>query len=476
MKYRLNGNLENSLNGFIVFENKGIENLVFKKMKEKGLFSGKEGEILIYRDIEDKEKVALIGMGKEENLDLEKIRKIFFKLAKEMQKNKEDKINVYIGKVNNLCSRRIYAAALEGMIHSEYHFDKFKTTKVVNKEIEIDFKIEEEKVEKTREFLEKTVNTMEGVFLTRELVNTPSQDIYPETLANIAKEKLETLGVKVKIYEEKEIEEIGMSAFLTVARGSSNKPRLIILEYFNDESSNEKIALVGKGVTFDTGGYSIKTNDGMKTMFCDMGGAGTVIGTLYALAKNNVKTNVYGVIAACENSISGNAYKPGDIINSLAGKTIEIVNTDAEGRLTLADALYYSATVLKADKIIDLATLTGACVVALAEYCTAAITNNQEFLNELLEASKKSGENIWQLPTMNEYKALNNSKVADLKNSGGRYGGTIAAGLFVGEFNDNKPWIHLDIAGTAYLSAPYSYLPLGATGVHVKTLVEYLSK
>ena len=209
-------------------------------------------------------------------------------------------------------------------------------------------------------------------------------------------------------------------------------------------------------------------------MHCDMGGAGTVIGTMYALAKNNVKTNVFGVVAACENSISGNAYKPGDVISSLAGKSIEVDNTDAEGRLTLADAIYYSHSVLKVDKIIDLATLTGACLVALAEYSTGAITNNQELFDAINKASKLAGEPIWQLPTSDEYRALNNSRVADIKNSGGRMGGTITAGLFLESFTNNVPWVHLDIAGTAYLSKAYGYLPIAATGVHIKTLVEFL--
>lgn len=477
MKYNVGlENVKNGLEAVLVYENEKVENAVFNKMNELGLFSGKEGEVVIYRDLEDKEKVALVGLGKKENISIEKVRRIFYKLAKEMQAKKEEEIKVYIPKLNDLCTRRTYAAALEGMTHAEYVFDRYKSEKVNNKEITVNFFIDPEKQERVSAYIAKMANTMEGVFFTRDLVNMPSQDLYPETLAKFAKEKLETVGVKVTVLEEEEIEKIGMKAFLSVARGSENRPRFIVMEYLNDSDSSEKLALVGKGVTYDTGGYSIKPSEGMKTMFCDMGGAGTVIGTMYALAKNNIKTNVYGVVAACENSISGNAYKPGDVIGSLAGKSIEVDNTDAEGRLTLADAVYYSSTVLKVDKIIDLATLTGACLVALNEFYTGSVTNNQELFNEVLEASKKAGEPIWQLPTSDEFRALNNSRVADIKNSGGRLGGTISAGLFIEAFVNKTPWVHLDIAGTAYLSKAYGYLPLGATGVHVKTLVEMLDK
>lgn len=474
MKYVINGKLENELKLELFFENKEINNEILKVLKERQNLKGKE--VLIYRDIENTNRFAFLGLGKEEKISLETIRKSFFNLAKEMQKLNETNITISLPKLNNLCTRRIYAAALEAFLHAEYRFDKYKSNKEEIKEFNVNFEILKEKEEVVSKFLEKTYNTMESVFFARDLVNTPAMDLYPETLANITKENLEKYGVKVTVYNEEEVKNIGMEAFLSVGKGSANKPRLIVMEYLNNENCDKKIALVGKGVTYDTGGYSIKPNDGMKTMFCDMGGAATVIATMQALAKNNVKTNVYGVVAACENAISSNAYKPGDIIGSLSGKTIEVDNTDAEGRLTLADAIYYSATTLKADKIIDLATLTGACLVALASFVTGAVTNDEAFLGEILDASKLCGEPIWQLPTSDDFRSLNKSKVADIKNSGGRMGGTITAGLFLEEFTNKTPWIHLDIAGTAFLDYAYSYLPYGATGVHVKTLVEYLSK
>ena len=439
MSFKLEEEVVDELEAILLFEEDKIENEVFEKLNKKGLFSGKEGEIVVYRDLEDKQRYVFVGLGKEKDLTLDKVRKIFFKFAKELEAKKEPEVKVYIPKLNGLCTKKTYGAAYEGILHAGYTYDRFKSKKEDEFELNVRFDIEEEKEEKVVAELLKIQNIMDGVYFTRDLVNLPSNYIYPETLANITKEELEKFGVKVKIYEEKEIKELGMEAYLSVARGSSNKPRLIVMEYMNNSESTEKVALVGKGVTYDTGGYSIKPNDGMKTMFCDMGGAGTVIGTMLALAKNNVKTNV-----------------------------------DAEGRLTLADAVYYASTVLKADKIIDLATLTGACLVALSEYYTGSVTNNKELFKDILEASKEAGEPIWLLPTSDEFKQLNNSRVADIKNSGGRMGGTITAGLFIGEFVNNTPWVHLDIAGTAFLSKAYGYLPVGATGVHIKTLYNYL--
>lgn len=474
MKYKINGN--GGVKIRFVFKESDNDCRLAKYLKEKGSFKGNIGDLYYHINLDTNNKYLLVGMGEEKDLTIDDIRYIFYLIGKKLNSEKEFEAEVEMRKLNNLCNSKIAEAVVEGLINAEYKFDKFKTDREENKEITINYIIESSKEEKVKKAIENAKILMEGVNLTRELVNEPSNNLYPETLANITKEKLEEVGVKVTIYNEEEIRKIGMSAFLEVARGSYNKPRLIVMEYLNDTENEEKLALVGKGVTYDTGGYSIKPTDGMKTMFCDMGGAGTVIGAIYAVAKSNLKTNVVGIVAACENSISGNAYKPGDIINSMKGKTIEIVNTDAEGRLTLADAIYYITRDEKVSKVIDIATLTGACVVALGEKYTGAITNDKEFLSDLLESSKIAGEHIWELPNDPYYKNQNNSKVADIKNSGGRMGGAISAGLFVGSFLAREiPWIHLDIAGTAYISSNERYLPSMATGIQVKTLY-YLLK
>ncbi len=238
--------------------------------------------------------------------------------------------------------------------------------------------------------------------------------------------------------------------------------------------SDEIIGLVGKGLTYDTGGLSLKPSTSMDTMKSDMGGAATVIGAMAAIAKCGIKKNVIAVIAACENSIGGNAYRPGDIIGSMAGKTIEVLNTDAEGRLTLVDAVHYIINNEKVSNVIDVATLTGAALVALGTTTTAALSNNEELYNKIDIAAKLSDERLWRLPNFPEYGKLIESKIADLKNTGGRYAGTITAGMFIEKFVGDTPWIHLDIAGSSWADAPYDFYTLGGTGQMVKTLFNFV--
>lgn len=452
----------------IYFEGLSCECKLYNHLKEKKIFEGKLGQVYVNTF----ENVAFVGLGKKDELDLNEVRTAFFNLAKELEKNNVNEISLTVEKIDGVCMAGFTSAVVEGLKQAEYKFDRFHTDRKEAFELTVNYtlNIEEEKLPVIQKAIDETQSLIDSVFITRDLVNLPSNYIYPETLANKAKELLEKVGVKVTIYGEEEAIKMGLNAFLAVGSGSDREPKFIVMEYSNDPTSNEKLALVGKGITYDSGGYSLKPSDGMKTMFDDMGGAGTVIGTIHAIAKSKLKANVVGVVGACENALSGHSYKPGDIVTSFSGKTIEIDNTDAEGRVTLADSVYYASTVMKATKVIDLATLTGACLVAFGEVYTGAVTNNQEFFNQVVSAAKLSGEKIWQLPTDKEFAKLNKSRVADIKNTGGRMGGTITAGMFVGEFNNNLPWIHLDIAGTAFLSKAYSYLPVGATGIHVKTL------
>ncbi|MBM0046953.1 leucyl aminopeptidase [Anaerococcus sp. mt242] len=321
--------------------------------------------------------------------------------------------------------------------------------------------------------MEQQLTVLDAQAFARDLVNLRSNDIYPETLAQHVKERFADKNVNVKVYDEEQIRELGLTAYLEVAKGSDNPPRFIVIEYLNEPQEQKPLVFVGKGITYDSGGYSIKPSDGMKTMNADMGGAGTVIGAIDAISSNELKVNV---VAFCENSISGRSYKPGDIIKARNGLTIEVDNTDAEGRITLADAVNYGVTEYDPEFIIDLATLTGACLVALAETYTGAVTNNQETFEKLLAAAKVSNERIWQLPNDDTIRKYNESEVADVKNSGGRLGGTITAGQFIENFIEEKPWVHLDIAGTAYLSKPQGLYEKGATGVHVRTLCNLAKK
>lgn len=466
---KFNFNKEQGIFAHLMYEDTDLVCGIYDKLCEKKVFSRKKGEI----SLEVYNEALYIGLGKKDELELDDIREIFFKLANELKAKNISELVLEVTDIQYHCDKALIRAIAEGFIQSEYSFDRFKSDKAKKVDLIVNLnKITDEQIKEVKEL----ENLMEAVFKTRDLVNLPSNYIYPETLANNAMQLLEKVGVKVTVYGLDEILKMGMEAFYSVAKGSDKEAKLIVMEYLNNSESTEKIALVGKGITYDSGGYSLKPSESMKTMFCDMGGAGTVIGTILALAKNNVKTNVVGVVAACENAVSGRSYKPGDIVGSLSGKTIEIDNTDAEGRVTLADSVYYACSKMNATKVIDLATLTGACMVALGELYTGAVTNNQEFFDELKKASNKAAEKIWQLPYDKKYMKLNKSDVADIKNTGGRLAGAITAGMFVGEFTNNLPWIHLDIAGTAFLSSPNAYLPKGATGVHVKTLYYLLSE
>ena len=460
----------------LVFEEK-IEGGYLNHLKEKELFSGKAEEV--YYTLDSNLKAQLfIGLGKEEKIDLEVLRKTFFNAASELLKNKVEEVELNIPKLNNLCNYKMAEAIAEGMLHATYKYDKFKSDRKEQTEITVNYNPEKGKEDRAEKGINEAVKLMEAVFLTRDLVNQPANVIYPETLAKIAKEKLEAKGVKVTVHGKKEIEALKMEAFLNVARASTKEPKLIVMEYYNNPGSNEKIALVGKGLTYDSGGYAIKPATSMVDMFTDMGGSGTVIGAMHALADLKAKVNVVAVVASCENMISGDGYRNGDIIGSMSGKTIEIINTDAEGRLTLADAVYYATNNLGATKLIDLATLTGACVSALGEQVSGAVTNNDEFFSELVKANERAGEIVWRMPTIEYYKKMNESKVADLKNSGGKLGGMMTAGLFVGSFlaKEDIPWIHIDIAGTAYITESFGYLKEYATGTLVKSLYYMLSK
>lgn len=461
-----------------VFENaERVESAdeLYNYLKEIELFTGKLGEV--YSNISHSdEKSILLGLGKPDKLTCDSLRRAFFNAGKELMKFKVKDVHLQIPEFEGIDYSDAVSAIAEGLVQSKYSFEKYLSEKKTVSSIEdIYLEVLEDREEESKDAIEEIESLMEGVFLARDLVNEPAMHMTPSKLADSAKTELEELGVDVKVYGRDEIENLGMEAFLAVSRGSSNEPKLIVMSYNGDPNSDSKLALVGKGLTYDSGGYSIKPSDGMVTMHSDMAGSAAVIGALKAIATAKLKKNVIGVVAACENMISGAAYKPGDIIGSMSGKTIEVLNTDAEGRLTLADALWYSVDVAKADQVIDIATLTGACVVALGDVNTGAITNDDSLMDALKDAAKDAGEPVWELPTNDEYKELIKGDFADIKNVGGRGAGAITAGLFLKEFVDETPWIHLDIAGTSYLSSSRGYLPKGATGVPVKTLY-YLAK
>lgn len=312
----------------------------------------------------------------------------------------------------------------------------------------------------------------ESVNLTRRLVNEPPDRCYPESVADEARRVADAAGLTIEIWDESRLQAERCGCLLAVAQGSSRPPRLVMLRYQGAEPGAPTLALVGKGVTFDSGGLSLKPSDGMKTMKCDMAGAATVLGAVQAIAHLKLPVNVIGFLGLVENMVSGNSYKLGDVLTSRNGKTVEVLNTDAEGRLVLADVLDV-AVQHKVSRIVDLATLTGACVVALGNDVAGLMTNNPAWCESVESAAKRAGEFAWQLPMFPIFAEQIRSDVADIKNVGeGRWGGAITAAKFLEEFVAETPWTHIDIAGPSFAEKPRPWSEAGATGAFVRTLVE----
>ena len=311
-----------------------------------------------------------------------------------------------------------------------------------------------------------------GIILTRRLVNEPPDRMFPTAFSAAALEATKELKLEVEIWGHERLEKERCGALLAVAQGSIREPQLVMLHYRGAGEQAPTLALVGKGVTFDSGGLSLKPSDSMKTMKCDMAGAATVLGAMHAIATLHLPVNVCGYMGLVENMVGPGAYKLGDVLTSRNGTTIEVHNTDAEGRLVLADTLAVAVD-HKPERIIDLATLTGACVVALGENVAGVMTNDQQWCDEVMDAAAEVGEPVWQLPMFDEFEDQIKSKVADIKNTGeGRWGGAMTAAKLLEQFVGDVPWVHIDIAGPAYAEKPLPWLDGGGTGALVRTLVE----
>lgn len=419
--------------------------------------------------------IILLGMGIKEELTTNKIRSlsaIALRAAKKVHSSSVAMIPAdLITKKNDL--QTAAHASIEGALLGTYQFNYYKTDKFHDSIVDTLLLIENDL--KNVSVLNRCIYTATiistNVNLTRDLVNHPSQYMTPTKMALCAQEIARESNLKVSILEKEDMEKAKMHALLSVSQGSIQPPKMIILKYNGDINSKQLIAFVGKGVTFDSGGISIKPSLNMGEMKDDMAGGAAVLGAMAAIGKLKPKINIIGIIPCTENMPSGHAYKPGDVICSMNGKTIEIISTDAEGRLILADAITY-ANKLGATQIIDIATLTGACVVALGNVTSGLITNNTALCQQVLHAATLAGEKMWELPNFAEYKKEIKSDIADLKNSGGRMAGAITAGLFIEEFVENTPWVHIDIAGTANTDKEDGYNLKGATGVGTRTLIQ----
>ena len=362
----------------------------------------------------------------------------------------------------------------EGVFYGNYSFDKYKTEEKKKQSLEVLICYQNKSIAEKAAASARII--MDGVNFTRDLQNEPSANLTPAELALRIKKQLGKEKIKITVFDEKEIKKRKMGGVLAVGSGSSNPPRFIVIEYKPASKTKlKKIVLVGKGVTFDSGGISIKPAADMWEMKADMSGAAVVAGTILAAATSKLPVEITGVIAAVENMPSGTAFKPGDIVKTASGKTIEIDNTDAEGRVTLSDAIDY-ASKLKPDAIIDLATLTGAVVVALGEFVAGLFTKDETLAEVLYNAGLKTNDRVWRMPMWDEYAKLNKSEIADVKNLGGRWGGAISAAKFLEVFVDKKiPWAHLDIAGPAIANGYNNYTKTYMTGYGVRLLLEFLS-
>jgi leucyl aminopeptidase len=316
-----------------------------------------------------------------------------------------------------------------------------------------------------------------GVALARDLINEPAGELTPSKMADVAQRVAKQHGLEVKVLGPKECQKLGMGMYLAVAQGSDEEPRFIHLAYKpkGKTQPKKKIALVGKGVTFDSGGLSLKPSNAMEDMKIDMSGAAAVISAIGVLADMNVPYEVHALAACTENMPSGKSYKLGDVLKSMAGKTVEINNTDAEGRLTLGDAITYAVQEIKPDEIFDFATLTGACMVALGPYHAGVMGNDLSLVERWLAAARLAGEEMWHLPLPDRLKEQLKSEIADMRNTGDRYGGAITAGLFLKEFVGDTAWVHVDIAGPAAADKESGHVAKGGTGFGVATIVEYLA-
>ena len=438
-----------------------------------------EGEYGQFRLIQTLGKVApkhmlLLGLGKKEDFSLDVLRKaagLSVKLVRDQAQLLELATTLHeidVAKVSRADRAHVVA---EGSVLGAYQYIKYRT--VERQKIKVFSKVLILGKSEFNAHVAKGVSLAECSCLVRDLQNEPASNLHPKELANEAK-KLEKLGVKVTVFDKKQIEKVGLTALLAVNRGSVNEPRFVIMEYRG--GGKKKVALVGKGITFDSGGLDIKTAEGMLTMKEDMSGAAVVLATVKAAAELKLKVNVVGVFAATENMPGLDAYKPGDVVKTYSGKTIEIANTDAEGRVILSDALAYTEKHIKPDVMVDLATLTGACVVALGSVCAGVMGKDRKIIDQLIASGLATGERVWELPFFKEYHDQVKSEIADLRNLGivSKEGGAITAGAFLGAFVEKTPWAHIDIAGTSWSEQDGELSRKGGTGYGVRLLINFL--
>ncbi len=455
-------------------------NRQIKRSIRNGDFKGRANEtLMLYPGDEIRpDRLLLVGLGKPAHYSLETTRLVAATVARKLQKMELQDFTIFLPALfrENTDAFSIVREFVVGTQLSLYKFTELKSKREKTKTLEAVYLLtdSQQDLEKLQQAVEVGKNIARGVYLTRDLVNWPSNFATPSFLADQAETLAKSLNLKVEVFSEEKIASLGMGAFCGVTRGTDEPAKFIILEHNSEKLDLETIVLIGKGVTFDSGGISIKPAEGMERMKSDMGGAAAVMGAMMSAALLEIPLHVVALIPATENMLSGKSYKPADVVKAMNGKTIEVISTDAEGRLLLADALCFAAQ-YGAKAVIDIATLTGARTIALGDYAIGLFSNSVPLARKLEFAGQITFERVWQLPLFDEYKKVLESYVADIKHSGGKSGGAIVAAKFLQEFVDGYDWAHLDIAGLVSDEKNEFYTPGWATGIGCRLLIQFLS-
>ncbi len=419
-------------------------------------------------------RILVVGLGKRSVMDAERIRRSFAAAVQEIRKTKAKRVSVAVLGTKKIKDYDMVKSIVEGIMLANYSFSKYKTEKPPSiNTLEIIYSGD---VAKANSIAKRAKTICDNTNFARDLCNEPGDSINPLTMVELVKRVARKSGLRMKVIDDRAMKRLGLNLILSVGQGSKYPPRLIVLEY--GKPSKDTTVLVGKGITFDAGGMNLKPSGYIENMKSDKAGAVAVLSAMKTLAELKTKKSVVGLLPLCENMLSSSAQKPGNIVKSYSGTTVEVIDTDAEGRLILADALAYAEKKFNPSEMIDLATLTGSCVVTFGEYVAGMLANNDALAKRMFEAGQRTGERVWQLPLYEDYAEEMKGDITDLKNLGynkGRYAGAITGAAFLSKFV-SKPWIHLDIAGTDWFEKPRWYVPSGATGFGVRLLVEYLTK
>jgi leucyl aminopeptidase len=443
-------------------------------------FEGKANEVLLYHThgTVPAKRLLLVGLGKRSEVTLETIRQALGSAVKRVRQIKVDAFSISLPPVipGKMSWVEVAQAMVEGAILGSYRFTVYRSEATSEQDLaEMRILIPEKShVRQVTEGVRRGVATAEATVFVRDLCNHPSNVLTPTRVAEEAKTIAKGEGLAIKVLEQKEMERLGMGALLGVARGSQEPPKFIVLEYNGAKTKDaQPVVLVGKTITFDTGGISLKPAENMEHMKADMTGGAEVLASIRAAARLKLPLRLISILPVAENMPGGRAMKPGDIVTTLSGKTVEVQNTDAEGRLILADALAYAMR-YKPAALIDIATLTGACVVALGQFAIGMFGTDPRLKEQIRKSGQQAGERVWEMPLWEDYFEQLKSDVADMRNIGGRGGGMITAALFLSKFVGNCPWVHLDIASTDWSERERAYIPKGPTATGTRLLVQYL--